>query len=314
MVPPKSNDTAITEARQKLAAKDIPAAIQVLETGSQESPDDCAIFELLGKCYFAKKRYPDAISAFEKVTRLMPQVASGWVNLGATQNVLKDFAGASKSLRKALRCDRQSAAAYYNLGIAQKGLKMNSNAVSAYQEAIKISPKLAEAYANLANMFIDMKNNKQATRTLEAGLKECPQDRKIALLLKKVLGLTDEAKRAVAPLGRLVDEAELAKKQIRTAKRDLTPGERQVERILLKDRSEEIRDNFPALIKLLDHDLTQQIHALHLAALQRDERGEGTGHYHEMTESLSVLEEWRIDSLDTAAEIRGHLEQTDPGI
>lgn len=314
MVPPKSNDSLISQARQKLKAKDLPGAVQILEVASEQAPDDSSVFELLGICCFSMKQHPQAIAAFQKVTRLIPQAASGWINLGATQNVLEEYTAASKSLRKALKCDRQSSSAYYNLGIAQKGLRMNSNAVSAYQEAIRIDPKLAEAYANLANMFIDMKNNKQAIRTLKAGEKECPKDRKIAVLLKKVLGLTDEAKRAIAPLGRLVDETELAKKQIRTGKRDLTSKERQAERTLLKDRSKLIRDNVPEVVSLLDRDITQQIHFLHLSALQKDERGEGVYSYQEMTETLASLESWRLDSRTAVSEIRSHLERTDPGL
>ncbi|MEP3480073.1 MAG: tetratricopeptide repeat protein [Fuerstiella sp.] len=314
MSPPQSNDSPTAQARQKLKAKDLPAAIEILKQAVEQSSEDAAVFELLGMCHFSAKQYSEAKVAFEKVTRLTPQIASGWVNLGATQNVLQDFTAASKSLRKALKNDRQSSSAYYNLGIAQKGLKMNSNAVSAYQEAIRIEPKLAEAYANLANMFIDMKNNKQAIRTLEAGQKECPKDRKIAVLLKKVMGLTDEAKRAVAPLGRLVNEVELAKKQICTGKRDLTSRERQDERNLLKTRSKSIRDSVPEMISLLDHDLTQQIHVLHLAALQKDDRGDGVFSYGEMTETLETLGTWRSESSAAASEIRTHLERTDPGL
>lgn len=314
MVQPKSTDLLLNEARQKLKAKDLPAAIQLLQQAAEAAPDEPAVFELLGMCCFSMKQMPDAMAAFQKVTRLMPQVASGWINLGATQNVLEEYTAASKSLRKALKCDRQSASAYYNLGIAQKGLRMNSNAVSAYQEAIRIDPNLAEAYANLANMFMDMKNNKQAVRTLEAGQKACPKDRKIALLLKKVLGLTDEAKRAVAPLGRLVDEQELAKKQVRTGKRDLTSEERVAERTLLKKRSKAMRDAVPEIVRELDSNVTQQIHFLHLSALQKDDRGEGIHSYHEMTDSLAALETWRQQSRDAAAEIRSHLERTDPGL
>lgn len=311
---PKPTKTLMAEARKQLKAKNLPKAIQTLQSAAEAAPDDSSVFELLGMCHFSMKQHEEAESAFQKVTRLMPQVASGWINLGATQNVLANYTVASKSLRKALKCDRQSASAYYNLGIAQKGLKMNSNAVSAYQEAIRIDPNLAEAYANLANMFIDMKNNKQAIRTLEAGQKQCPKDRKIGLLLKKVLGLTNEAKRAVAPLGRLVDEQALAKTQIRTGKRDLTSKERVDERTLLKDRSKALRNSVPQIIQLLDQDLTQQIHFLHLSALQKDDRGEGMTRFHEMTETLATLESWRESSRDAALEIRSHLERTDSGL
>lgn len=314
MAGPKSVQENILLARKKLRARDVAGAIQILTEATEKHPEDCGAIELLGMCQFTIKKYDEAKVAFEKVTRLNPQLLSGWINLGAAQNVLQDFNGASKSLRRALKFDRNSASAFYNLGIAQKGLKMNSNAVSAYQEAIRIDPKLAEAYANLANLFIDMKNNKQATRTLEAGVKECPDDRKIGVLLKKVQGMTDEAKRSVAPLGRLVDEEALAKKQIRTAKRDLTATNRTAERTLLKGHSKEIRDRMPELISLLDREITQQIHFLHLAALQRDDRGEAIQHYHEMTETMASLETWRQDTQNATSEIRAHLEYTDPGL
>lgn len=314
MVQPDPDGSLISQARQKLKARDLPGAILLLEEACQKNAEDAAAFELLGMCAFSAKDHSRALAAFEKVTRLKPQLASGWINLGATQNVLEEFTSASKNLRKALKCDRQSSSAYYNLGIAQKGLRMNSNAVSAYQEAVRINPTLAEAYANLANLFMDMKNNKQAIRILEAGQKNCPDDRKIAVLLKKVHSLTDEAKRKVAPLGRLVDEQELAKRNIRTAKRDLTTKERGSERTMLKTHSKTIRDNVPEITSLLDHEITQQIHFLHLSALQRDDRGEGVTSYLEMTETLATLESWRQNSRDATLEIRSHLERTDPGL
>lgn len=309
-----SRSKAVIQARKKLRSQDVEGAIELLQNHQAQHPEDSSATELLGMCLFTARRHEEAKDVFESLTRQSPQLASAWINLGATQNVLQDFNGASKSLRKALKFERNSASAYYNLGIAQKGLKMNANAVSAYQEAVKLDPKLAAAYANLANLFIDMKNNKQAIRTLESGLKECPDDRKIAALMKKVTGLTAEAKRSVAPLGRLVDEEELAKKQIRTGKRDLTSKERQSERTLLKTHSKKIRDQMPELVSLLDNDLTQQIHFLHLAALQRDDRGEAVASYQEMTNTLETIDQTFQETSLAAAEIRDHLSRTDPGI
>ncbi|MEQ9406629.1 MAG: tetratricopeptide repeat protein [Fuerstiella sp.] len=300
-------------ARRLLQERKVDEALALLEETVQSSPDDPETQELLGMACFMSRRFEAAKVAFEKLTQLDPKYATGWINLGAVRNILNDHHGATKALRKAIKWDKKSASAYYNLGIAQKALKMNSMAISAYKEALKIDPCMAEAYSNLGNMYIQMNNLGQAVRLLEEGVARCPQSRKVAAILQKARRAKEGSRRSESPLGRLVDEKELAKKQIRTAPRDLDAAQRVHERETLHDLGKTIRRATRPLVEHLDKDLQQQLHILDLAAAQKDARGEAPATYDRMSKTLDEMDQLRLVTKTAIAEVRAHLRTTDPG-
>jgi tetratricopeptide (TPR) repeat protein len=243
-----------------------------------------------------------------------PVYAPGWVNMGAVQNLLQDFQGATKTLRKAIQKDKKCASAYYNLGIAQKAMKMNSMAISAYREAIKLDPTMPEPYANLANIFVEMKNPAQAIRTAEDGLAHCAGSRKLQAILQKARQLKEGNRRNAAPLGRLVDEAELAKQHVRTTRRELSAAERNTERDAFRELVKTIRRCTRPTVEMLDGPFQQHLHTLHLAAAQNDARGNASVAYEEMLKTITELDRLRGSSKEAIAEIRANLERTDPGL
>ena len=310
----KPAESPLHMAKAMLQQRRVADAIALLSRYAEANPRDRDGLELLGMAYFMAKDYENAKETFGKLTQVDPMYAAGWVNLGAVQNVLEDFQGATKSLRKAIQRDKRSASAYYNLAIAQKAMKMNSMAISAYREAIKLQPKMPEPYSNLGNLHIEMKSLTQAIRVLEEGLEECPDSKKIATILEKAKSIKEGNRVNAAPLGRLVDEKELAKRQIRTGKRELSAGERNEERDTLRVLSKAIREMTQPTVALLDTGLYQQLQQMRLAAVQKDARGVATAAYDEMLVTIEQLDRYRKGIVSSIAEIRGHLEQTDPGL
>lgn len=310
----QSEETPVLKAKALLQQRKVPAAVALLNEHLQTTPEDKAAIELLGMACFMSREYEQAREAFEKLTRADPMYAAAWTNLGAVQNVLQDYQGATRSLQKAIKRDKKSASAYYNLGIAQRAMKMNSMAISAYREANKLNPSMPEPYTNLGNIYIEMQNLTQAIRVLEDGLKHCPDSPKIAAILEKAKTIKEGNRRNEAPLGRLVDEEELAKKQVRTQKRELTAAERNQERDSLKAISKSLRNAKKAMVPLLDVALNQQLHILHMAAVQKDTKGDAAGAYEEMTTTLQQLDGYRRITVRSIQEIRAHLERTDPGV
>ncbi len=301
-------------ARQLLRERKINEALTLLEELMQENAEDREGQELLGMALFMSKRFEEAKSAFQQLTRMDPTNATAWVNLGAVQNTLGDHHGATKTLRKAIQKDKKSASGFYNLAIAQKALKMNSMAISAYQEAIKIDPKMAEAYTNLGNMYIEMNNLRQAIKLLEAGVEQCPNSPKVAAVLEKAKAAKSGVKKVNAPLGRLVNEEELAKKQIRTAPRELDGAMRIHERETMHDLGKTIRRSTRPLVELLNNRLQQQLHIMDLAAAQKDARGEAPATFEEMVSTIDEMDRLRSVSVTAVLEIKAQLEKTDPGI
>lgn len=301
-------------AKTLLQQQRVSDAITILTKYQDANAGDRDGQELLGMAYFIAKDYENAKNAFKRLTEVDPMYAAAWVNLGAVQNLLEDFQGATKSLRKAIQRDRKSASAYYNLGIAQKAMKMNSMAISAYREAIKLQPKMAESYTNLGNLHIEMKSLTQAIRVLQDGVKHCPNSKKIQAILEKAKGIKEGNRRNEAPLGRLVNVEELDKQQIRTAKRDLSPEERNSERETLRRLSKEVREITKPTVGMLDDSLHHQLHVLHMAAAQQDARGDAMTAFDEFEATILELDSFRNQTKSAIGKIREHLSRTDPGL
>ncbi|MCP4173697.1 MAG: tetratricopeptide repeat protein [Fuerstiella sp.] len=301
------------QARRLLQKKRTANALMVLTAHLQEEPGDRDAQELLAVCHFVSKQYEEALSAFQDLTRLDPNYAPGWVNLGAVQNLMGDHQVAARTLSKALKKDKKNASAHYNLGIAQKALKMNSMAISSYREAIKLAPDMPEPYTNLGNMYVDMKSLSQAVKCLEEGLRNCPKSAKLAAVLARAKQLKEGRRLNEAPLGRLVDEQELANRQIRTDKRHLTPLQRNEERDSLRDLTKTARHFTKPFVPLLDQALRHQLHILQLAAAQGDTRNEAPSAFAKMAETVRELDRVRQGAAEATEEMKTQLAKAEVG-
>mgnify|MGYP002634901444 CR=1 FL=1 len=313
MTDEKSDSVIVGQVRRLLQKKRTANALLVLTSHLEQEPGDREAQELLGLCHFKSQQYEEAKSAFQQLTRMAPAFGPGWVNLGAIQNLLGDHQGATRTLRKALQKDKKSASAHYNLGIAQKALKMNSMAISSYREAIKLAPDMPEPYTNLGNMYIDMKSLSQAVKCLQDGLNNCPKSAKLAAVLARAQELKEGRRLNEAPLGRLVDEKELAQRRIRTDKRQLSPTERNEERDSLRSLARRGRHSTKPIVPLLDAALHHQLHVLQLAAAQNDTRNEAPAAFENMLQTIQELDRMRHEAAEATAEMMAQLEKTDSG-
>lgn len=311
-----SNDSAtpFSQATKLIKSGHVDKAIQLLSAHMASNTSDTNSQELLAMCLYRTRQFPEARDAFVKLTRMDPRGSAAWVNLGAVENLLKDFKNATEHLRKAIQLDKKCAPAYYNLGIAQKAQQANSMAVAAYKEAIRLAPDMPEPYANLANLYIEMKNYRQAVKTAEQGMEKCPDFKKIGVILEKATTLKEGVRREEAPLGRLVDEAELASKQVRVGKRDLGASGRNEERDTLREHAKTIRRYTRPIVAAIDSHLHHQLHVLSLVAAQKDARVEGPEAYERMLDTMKEIDLMRAKSRETIAEIQQHLQKTDPGL
>ena len=300
-------------ARRLIKERNVEAALAVVQEVLAADQGSREAQELLGMTLFMLKRYEECREAFEHLTRIDPRDATPYVNLGAVLNVLKDHHGAVKVLRNAIKRDKRCASAYYNMGIAQRALKMNSMAISAYREAIRIDPEMSDAYVNLGNLYIEINNLTQAVRLLQDGVSKCPGSKKLPIILEKAQRAKDGIKVESSPLGRLVDEEELQKRQIRTAPRDLDPVTRAEEREALQILGKKIRRATRPIVGLIETDLQHQLHIVDLAAKQHDQRNEAPSAMDEMDETLRNISQLREVVREAIGEIRDGLQKTDPG-
>ena len=301
-----SDAPEITSARRMIRQGKLAEAVQHLQNVLNQDDANKAALELMGVAEFRQRNFEEARAAFERLTRLDPMNAGAWVNLGAVQNVLKDFQKATNALRKAIQRDRKSASAYFNLGIAQKGLNMPQMAISAYLEALKLNPSMTDASINLGNIYIDMQNFRQAVKVLEQGLEHNPRAGKLQRLLQRSKAEVKGERQEAAPFGRLVDEKELALKQRKLARRELSTTERNEERDAVRDGTKQVRHHVRRLVPLIDAALQDNLHILHLSAAQRDARGEGPIAFDNMLEVMKALRGHREAIEESISIIRSH--------
>ncbi|GAB5439778.1 MAG: hypothetical protein Fues2KO_01270 [Fuerstiella sp.] len=314
MVDQSAAETPHRLARRLIQSRRVEEALPLLEEIVAADDTDRVAHELLGTACFMSRRFEDAKTAFERLVRLDPQNSTSWVNLGAVQNVLKEHQQAVKSFRKAIQRDKRCASAYYNMGIAQRACNMNAMAISAYREAIRLDPEMAEAYTNLGNLYIEMNNLNKAVKLLEDGLKHCPQSRKLMAVLEKARRARDGIRKEVKPLGRLVDEEALQKRQLRFAPRKLSSTQRVHERETLHDLGKVMRRNTKPIVELLKGPLKKQLHLLDLAAANNDPRNEAPAAFEQMTETLVTIFEHRQTTKQAAIQIKQQLDATEPAV
>jgi len=304
----------VGQARHLVKSKDYEAAVTVLREGLEDDSSDRTAQEMLGVLLFRLKRPEEAAIAFRQLTRLAPRDVGTLVNLGAVLNMTKDYKGASDALRKAIRQDKACGVAYYNLAIAQKGLNQAKMAISAYEECLKLEPANTGASLNLANLLLEERRFSKAAKVTEAALEHAAKSVKLLRLQARVATAIEENQMVDSPLGRLVNEKELAQSQQALVRRRLSRVERNRERELMREMARELRHTVRSMIPLLDEALPKQMHTLHMAAARQDARNEGFAAFESLVATISELASVRDTVTESVTVLKTHLNKTDPGL
>ncbi len=265
---PPEFDRLCQEAKRALRKKDIAGAIQAFQKALALEGGNVDVHEGLATAYFLAKDYAKAVEHFTRITQLDPRKASAFINLGAVYNRMGDYKKATRVLRRGIQKDKRSAEAFYNLGIAHRGLDQLSMAVSAYREALRLAPNMAEAHQNLANVYLDLKNNQQAIRHYQKALELRPGFERAKRGLAKAEGAISEAKAAISPFGRLVDESVVAPRATPKVERALTTLERFDDRRDVHKCSIDIEKYATVLLRQLNDELEPSLLALNRAVVQ----------------------------------------------
>lgn len=310
---PSATDSAITQARSLMRAKDYQRAISVLQNLLEKDVADEDAMELLGMACFFSKNLDGARDAFEQLTRHNPGHSKGWVNLGAVLNRQGEYKKAVDALRRAVQKDRRCAEGYYNMGIAQKGLNLLTMAISAYKEAIKLKPDLVDAHINLGNIYAEMKNLGLAQKCFLDALKHDPQSKKAQSCLERIQATQKVAKKEVSPFGRLVNVAELDRQSKTSGPRVLDALERQSERDLVQAVTKKIRPSAKEIPQVLQESLQAQLHRLERIVLQSESRLSSSEQIEFFEQTVSDLHRMKSVINEGLSELREHLANSHKG-
>jgi tetratricopeptide (TPR) repeat protein len=219
-------ETLAKQARQHLRRGECTQAIESFKKALLIDERRIDLHEGLATASFMAGDYDGAIEHFKRITLIDPRSAGkALVNLGAVYNRLGDHNQAASCLRRGIAKHRSSVG-FYNLGIAHRGLNQLAMAVSAYREAIRLEPQMAEAHLNLANVFVEMGNFQQAIIHYQSALDINPDSKRAQLGLEEAEKSINQAKHAISPFGRLVDEDRVRSKATPQIVRELSEFER----------------------------------------------------------------------------------------
>jgi len=224
------------------------------------------IHEGLATAFFMASLPEKAVEHFKRVTELDPRQGRSLINLGAAYNRIGNFDEAIKVLRRGIQKDKSHSEGFYNLGFAYRGLNQLSMAVSAYREAVRIDPKRADAHANLGNVYIDLGNNQQAIMHFKQALEIDPDFERAKRGLEIAQQAIQQAKSAISPFGRLVDQNSLGPKSVAKVERQLNDTERMKDRQRTYRLVTEIKSQAKAFLQQLTAEFEPQLTELSRAA------------------------------------------------
>ena len=263
-------DELAKQARGSLRKGETARAIELFEQALTIDADRADLHEGLAAAHYQAKNYEEAIKHFEAVGRLRPTEAKADINIGAIYNLLHRYHDAVKSLRRGLAKDRKCSLAYYNLGTAYRGMGQLSMAVSAYREAVRFQPEMAEAHLNLGSVYLKMGSHYQAIQHFKRALELRPGFDRAERGLIEAERAREQAKQAVSPFGRLVDENQPAAAQTPRLSRPLSEVERLKDRKTLLALCEQAEAEAQRLLECLRRELEPQMLALLRAATRTE--------------------------------------------
>lgn len=106
----------------------LAAAVQCFQRSLGSSPQNAAIWYLLGRCYMASRQYRDAYLAYNEGVNLEPNEPRIWVSLGVLYYAHGQYKESLGMFARALRLKPDCVEAWYNLGVVYE---VNGNQVEA---------------------------------------------------------------------------------------------------------------------------------------------------------------------------------------
>lgn len=267
------------------------------------------LHEGIANAYFAAGQYDKAIEHFQRHSALDPKQGRSLVNLGAVYNRLEQYNKAVDVLRKGIMREKKSPFGYYNLGLAYRGLKQYAMAVSAYKESLRIDPAMAETHQNLANVYVEMSNNQQAIVHYRKALEIKPDFKRAAAGLARAEGKAADAKKAIKPFGRLVDEGTYKRPADNSFAREMSEGERVQDRETVYTLGQQIETAAMTLLHQLRNDFEPHLVSLSRSVAQADDAPLLVAKaYEQFLHSLEEIVRLRRELKRRVLELRAHEE------
>jgi tetratricopeptide (TPR) repeat protein len=210
---PSSKETVpalIRQAEELRTARQVAAAVPVLERATRLDPTNISAWTQLGYTLSLVNRFAEAAWAYQRVVELDPDDAASWRNLGyafrmqrrprealvaydraiamepnygevwnrraTALQMLGRFAEMLQASERARALDVTNVRAWNNAGTALAGLKRYPEALEAFERTLALDPTVAWFWRNKASVLSHLGRNAEGLEAIETGLTLAPND------------------------------------------------------------------------------------------------------------------------------------------
>ncbi|XP_064485498.1 Bardet-Biedl syndrome 4 protein-like [Ornithodoros turicata] len=144
---------------------DYDVALSKYRVVAPTAPENPALWNNIGMCFFGKKKYVAAISCLKRANYLSPLDWQALHNLGFVHLTMQQYASAFHFLSAAVNLNPQSGQLYMLLALALKNLQDPENAKTAYQKALRLDNDPVVCL-NFAILLFNSGDHKKASELL----------------------------------------------------------------------------------------------------------------------------------------------------
>jgi superkiller protein 3 len=162
-------------AQVYIKQKNYLEALKELESALMLTPNNRAIWTLMGDAYSSTGKNKDALDFYGKANEILEHTntyhAMGWI----LYNRLKDNKSALEMYNKAVELDPNHKNAWVDMGIVYHNLNNFDEAKSCYEECLKIDPNHAITLRNVGLLYENLKkDNKTAVSYYQKAIEADP--------------------------------------------------------------------------------------------------------------------------------------------
>jgi protein O-GlcNAc transferase len=119
-------------------------------------PDDVDALDQCGGALQEARRFDDALACYDRALALKPDYVEAWNNRGCALQAMKRLDQALASFDQALALKPDYAEAFFNRGVTLRQLKRSEAALASFENALALQPDHAQAFSEILGCVNDL--------------------------------------------------------------------------------------------------------------------------------------------------------------
>jgi tetratricopeptide (TPR) repeat protein/S1-C subfamily serine protease len=175
--PPSSPvDDSVVAAALKAQQGDYPAAIALMNSAIQQSPNSAKLYFARANYYISANQIAAALLDLDRTIKLDPSAEAAYTLRGSYRNANRDTVGATADFSQAIKLNSKNIQAYTMLAVLHIVQGDTTAAIADYTNMIRIDPKNSLAYSMRAGMYWQQGNKKEAIADISKLISFNPSD------------------------------------------------------------------------------------------------------------------------------------------